>query len=118
MIRSGKLLKTFTTAMLISVLFVMPVSAHGHHENSGHHNQTSESTDCPVCTVEDCTEEGRHTHDGHNYCGYNHESGYCDGSCKAAVSDKTDSGKTTSEKTTSEKRTSGHGCGKRRYCHV
>lgn len=110
MIRSEKLLTAFTTAMLISVLFVMPVSAHGHHENSSHHNQTSKNTDCPVCTIEDCTEEGRHAHDGYDYCGYNHESGYCDGSCESGVSDKTDS-----VKTTSEKRAVGHGCCKRRY---
>lgn len=84
------------TAALVSTLFVMPVSAHGH----GHHRQVQAvqtvktntvntvdtvDTECPVCTVEGCTEAGRHTHDGHDYCGYDHADGYCDGSC-AAVS--------------------------------
>lgn len=67
------------TAALLSVLVVMPVSAHGHH---GHHRQSSTvDTSCPVCTVEGCTETGRHTHDGCEYCGYDHEGDYCDGSC-------------------------------------
>lgn len=66
--------------MLMASLTVFPAAAHGH----GHHRQasvTAEDTSCPVCTVEGCTETGRHTHDGHDYCGYNHSSGYCDGSC-------------------------------------
>ena len=67
------------TAALLSVLVVMPVSAHGHH---GHHRQSSTvDTGCPVCTVAGCTETGRHTHDGCEYCGYDHEGDYCDGSC-------------------------------------
>ncbi len=77
-----KLLAGIATAALVSCIFVLPVSAHGHH---GHYNQTASQTECPVCTFEGCTEEGRHTHDGCYYCGYDHEDGYCDGSC-AAVS--------------------------------
>ena len=72
--------KLFTAAAataLISVLFVLPVSAHGHH-----HQTTTSHTGYPVCTVEGCTEEGRHAHDGCYYCGYDHEDGYCDGSCE------------------------------------
>lgn len=72
--RFKKLLTALITASLISVLFVMPVSAHGHHGAQGHHSQTS---DCPVCTVDGCTEMGRHSHDGHDYCGYNHTSRHC-----------------------------------------
>lgn len=71
--------KLFTAAAavaLISAFFVLPVSAHGHH------HQTTSPTDYPVCTVDGCTEEGHHTHDGNYYCGYDHESGYCDGSCE------------------------------------
>ncbi|MBO5033089.1 MAG: hypothetical protein J6D08_14660 [Lachnospiraceae bacterium] len=72
-----KLFTAAVTAALTSVLFVMPVSAHGHHSRQAQTVDTS----CPVCTVEDCTEEGRHSHDGHEYCGYNHADGYCDGTC-------------------------------------
>lgn len=70
-----KMLAAAATAAMISLLFVMPVSAHGHH------SRATVNTDCPVCTVEGCTEEGRHTHEGHDYCGYDHQNGYCDGSC-------------------------------------
>lgn len=78
--RFKKMLTAAVAASLISVLFVMPVSAHGHHGSQGHHNQTSNTTvtsetttsettvsantDCPVCTVDGCTETGRHSHDG------------------------------------------------------
>ena len=65
-------------AALLAVLLAMPVSAHGHH---GHHRQSTADTSCPVCTVEGCTETGRHTHDGCEYCGYDHEGDYCDGTC-------------------------------------
>lgn len=92
-----KLLTAVATASLISVLFVMPVSAHGHHRQV----QTTD-TSCPVCTVEGCEEKGRHTHDGQDYCGYEHASGYCDHSCET-VSGKTVSGH-------------GHG-GRRHHCH-
>lgn len=81
--RMKRLFAAAMTAALISTLFVMPVSAHGHHRRV----QTVD-TDCPVCTVEGCTEEGRHIHDGHDYCGYDHEDGYCDGTC-ATVSTST-----------------------------
>lgn len=111
--RFKKLFTALTTAVLVSAFFVMPVSAHGHH---GHHEQrytqTVENTDCPVCTVDGCTEAGRHTHDGHDYCGYNHESGYCDGSCEAAVSDTTDS-----EETVSKKSVSNYRCVRRHHCY-
>lgn len=53
---------------------------------TGYH--THDSQECwgcyPVCTVEGCTESGHHVHDGHGYCGYEHSSGYCDGSCMTA----------------------------------
>lgn len=106
-----RLRKLFTVALttaLVSMVFVMPVSAHGHHSRT----VTEADTSCPVCTVEGCTEEGRHTHDGHDYCGYDHEDGYCDHSCETA-SDDTTSRKTTSGKTVSRSR-----CGTRRHhCH-
>ncbi len=75
--RFGKLLTTAAAAVLVSAIFVMPVSAH-----HGHHRQAANvDTGCPVCTVEGCVEEGHHLHDGSYYCGYDHEDGYCDGSC-------------------------------------
>lgn len=91
-----KLFTAAAAAAMVSVLFVMPVSAH-----HGHHRQAVDDTCYPVCTVEDCTEEGRHLHDDEYYCGYDHADGYCDGSCVAV-----------------EERTSyGHGCGRGRRCH-
>ena len=99
--RLRKLFMAALTAAMVSMIFVMPVSAHGHH------NRTTVATDtsCPVCTVEGCTEVGRHTHDGHDYCGYDHKDGYCDYSCVNASDD------TTSGKTVSRGR-----CGARRHC--
>lgn len=118
-----KLFTAAVTAALVSVIFVMPVSAHGHHHGSHGHtcnygaqiqtpsadvqNQTPDTdsriqnsdtdtqtqnpdydtqiqnsdTYCPVCTIEGCTEKGRHIHNDKEYCGYNHESGYCDNTC-------------------------------------
>lgn len=35
----------------------------------------------PICNFEGCAITGHHLHDGSYYCGYHHESGYCDGSC-------------------------------------
>ncbi|MFG6332915.1 MAG: hypothetical protein K1W28_14045 [Lachnospiraceae bacterium] len=64
--------------VLLAGLLAMPVFAHGHH---GHHRRAAVNTGCPVCTVEGCTETGRHMHDECEYCGYDHEDGYCDGTC-------------------------------------
>ena len=68
------------TGILLAASAVMPVSAHGHH-----HNQTDTTADivCEVCTVEGCKKSGLHVHDDVTYCGYDHESGFCDGSCGA-----------------------------------
>ncbi len=68
--------------MLLTVSFVMPVSAHGHHHNRVN---TTTAAVCEVCTVEGCEQTGLHTHDDETYCGYNHKGGYCDGSCKAVA---------------------------------
>ncbi len=35
----------------------------------------------PVCTVADCTENGRHLHNNVLYCGAEHTGSACDGSC-------------------------------------
>ncbi len=75
-----KMLTAVTASMLIASLIVMPVSAHGHHGRT-RTASTTVTTQCPVCTVEDCTETGHHTHDGETYCGYDHTNEYCDGSC-------------------------------------
>lgn len=94
--RLGKLFSAAAAAAMISVLFVMPVSAH-----HGHHRQAAAvDTRCPVCTVEGCEEEGRHYHDNECYCGYDHEGGYCDGSCGAVYVQPN----------------SGYGCGGRHHC--
>lgn len=70
------------TGILLAASAVMPVSAHGHH-----HNQTDTTVDavCEICTVEGCTKSGLHVHDNVTYCGYDHECGYCDGSCGAVA---------------------------------
>ena len=92
-----KLFTTVATAALVSILFVMTVSAHGHYRQT-----QNIDTSCPVCTAEDCVEKGRHTHDGKDYCGYNHADGYCDHSCE----------------TTSNKTASRHGrSGRQHHCH-
>lgn len=78
---SKKFVAAVTAGLLAAALTAFPAAAHGH----GHYRQASgatEDTSCPVCTVEGCTETGRHTHDGHDYCGYDHSSGYCDRSCE------------------------------------
>lgn len=70
-------------AVLASSLFVMPVSAHGHHgSRSG--SGTESNHLCAVCTEEGCTQKGWHVHDGSTYCGYDHEGGFCDGTCNTA----------------------------------
>lgn len=72
-----KTLAAGTAALMLSLLVVTPVSAHGHHRQA----TAPADMQCPICTVEGCLEEGRHTHDGYDYCGYNHSCGYCDGTC-------------------------------------
>lgn len=74
-----KITAAAAAAMMAAALVTFPAAAHGHHRQAA-----AADTSCPVCTVEGCTESGRHTHDGHDYCGYNHSSGYCDGSCQTA----------------------------------
>lgn len=73
--------KTLAIAAVVAMssAFAIPAFAHGHH---GYYRQTQATVNCPaICTIEGCTEPGRHTHDGVEYCGYNHSCGYCDGSC-------------------------------------
>ncbi len=112
--RMKKLLTAVLTTALVFTLFTMPVSAHGHGHH-GHHgyqgnSSTTDSdttdngvwnTDCPVCTVEDCIVDGRHFHDGYEYCGYDHKDGYCDGTCEAYCT----------------KYGTDRGCGRGRYAH-
>lgn len=74
-----KILACGFAGLLAAGFMVMPVSAHGHHA------QTTVPADqvCELCTVEGCVNTGLHTHDDQTYCGYDHECGYCDGSCGA-----------------------------------
>lgn len=81
--RSRRFAAAMAAGLLGAALMAFPAQAHGHHRQV--YTETTD-TSCPVCTLEDCTESGRHSHDGHNYCGYDHSSGYCDGTC-ANVSD-------------------------------
>ena len=81
--------------VLLSGVFVMPVSAHGHHGSQSGCGYDYEHL-CEVCAVDGCTKVGWHVHDGSTYCGYDHVDGYCDGTCDAvrvcAVSGCTESG--------------------------
>ena len=78
---SRKIAAAVAAGVLAAALVTFPAAAHGHHGQAG---TTTSDAGCPVCTVEDCVETGRHTHDGHYYCGYDHSSGYCDRSCETA----------------------------------
>ena len=49
----------------------------------GHHGGKKSQTQVTVCTVKNCDKAGRHTHNGVTYCGYDHDSGVCDGKCLA-----------------------------------
>lgn len=68
--------------LLTASILAVPASAHGHSGQKGHRTWTQSDT-CTVCSVEDCTRTGRHTHRGVTYCGYDHEDGVCDGTCYA-----------------------------------
>lgn len=83
-----KMIAVGTASLLVSLSLTSPISFHGCHR------QTKVSC-YPTCTVEDCTENGRHMHDGEYYCGYDHEGGYCDGTCYpvCTVEDCTEKGR-------------------------
>lgn len=91
--RLKKSLSVGAAALMAALVFVTPVSAHGCHGRS----QTSTAvSQRQVCCVEDCTEPGRHCYDGVEYCGYDHEDGYCDDTCPRLVcslEDCTESGR-------------------------
>ena len=71
-----------TACVLALLLLAAPLTAQAHH-GGGRHGRTTVSADCAVCSEEGCTLAGRHMHGGVTYCGYAHESGRCDGSCRA-----------------------------------
>lgn len=71
-------------AVLTSFMVVMPASAHGHHHNRQAVCAAEPDRLCAVCTEEGCVAKGWHIHDGETYCGYDHEDGYCDGTCDTA----------------------------------
>lgn len=76
-----KMLIMGAVGVLSSACLVFPAFAHGHHR------QVQVNTNyTAVCTIQGCTETGYHIHNGVNYCGYNHSSGYCDGSCTTTYS--------------------------------
>lgn len=104
---SKKIAAMGVSVLLSMMVFTVPAFAHGHH-SGGHHGQAERScvvnsggsvgqtaavycpvhegcgVDCPVCTVEGCTETGHHYHGDAVYCGYPHGCGYCDGTCVQA----------------------------------
>ncbi len=77
--QNRKLLTCGITGVLLAGLLVTPVSAHGHHSQIK--DTAKASKICSLCTEKDCTETGYHLHDDEVYCGFDHEQGYCDGSC-------------------------------------
>lgn len=67
-------------------MLVAAASAHGgHHGRGGGYGRRiqAQQTLVSVCTVDGCSLAGRHVHNGTIYCGYDHESGYCNGTCTA-----------------------------------
>ena len=44
-------------------------------------NMEERAQELALYIIEGCTLAGRHVHSGVTYCGANHASGYCDGSC-------------------------------------
>lgn len=77
---------SFGLACIMAVsLLAAPAFAHGSHGRGGCHGQRArvQQTAISVCAVEGCSVAGRHVHDGVIYCGYDHEGGYCNGTCLA-----------------------------------
>ena len=75
-----KLLVSAVAAACAASLLIPAAYAHG----GCHGRRNTQPTTpyrCAVCTVEGCTQTGRHYHDGVLYCGHNHTSGWCDGTC-------------------------------------
>ena len=72
------------TAGLCAALALLTVSvfAHGGHHGGHHYGQTRQTT-VSVCQIAGCSIAGHHSHNGVSYCGYAHEGGFCDGSCRA-----------------------------------
>lgn len=64
-------------ALVTAIALMVPAMACGHHGGKGGQTQVT------VCTVKDCTQPGRHVHNGVIYCGYAHTAGVCDGKCLA-----------------------------------
>lgn len=106
-----KFISTALAGLALCSLLAVPALAHGHHGGHGHY-RTAQPATCEPCTVEGCTEVGRHLHDGTYYCGAQpryelcpvegctvvgrhlhdgtyycgacHAEGYCDGECPLA----------------------------------
>lgn len=69
-----KMITAAAVVCVVAACSMFPAFAHGHCRDGASYRY-------PVCTEEGCQETGRHIHDGKTYCGYDHERGYCDGSC-------------------------------------
>ncbi len=72
--------------ILLALALAVPAAAHCCHggRSRGHHGGRQwVQTVVSVCTLENCSIEGQHVHNGVLYCGYAHESGLCDNACCA-----------------------------------
>ena len=67
-----KILASGALCALLLTALVLPASA---HHGGRHHGANGYA----VCTVEDCTQTGWHTHGGAAYCGHSHghHGGHC-----------------------------------------
>ena len=75
-----RLITTGVLVLCLALLFSFPILVYAHHGYRSHYRQAE--APYSLCTIEGCTEAGRHLHDGVGYCGYNHDCGYCDRTCQ------------------------------------
>ena len=81
--------KRFASVLLaLGLLTSLSVSAYAHGCRGRGYGNRYASANCTVCALEDCTAEGRHSHDGVIYCGYPHENGICDGQCRTLCTEE------------------------------
>ena len=78
--------KRFASVLLALVLLTsLSVSVYAHGCRGRGYGNGYVSANCTVCALEDCTAEGRHSHDGVVYCGYPFQAATATASCSAAA---------------------------------